>query len=1087
VTKDRSSWKKSDPNRKSRFSWGNFNRPRQVNVHFDNFERILLGSIMIFLVLMGGAAIYFYSTPGLGIPGSANCIPPYQFVNGICKPDPFSVVWNGQIPTSVNTDVPHLDSSILGGGTGCSGVCTSGGQSVTIGDFVFVHAFCPGAGLPSLPTDSQGDTFTLDLNMLSGNSRLWHTTAASTSGSYTVTINTGAGCVVNSNPTLQFSVDAFFGATGFGVRSSAPQFNSGVCLGGSSSTCTTLAAGVGTGSPTVTLNVNAGDTLIAVCMEHGGNFNGFAPNPCTASDTQGNGYSTISDTESTSGSNDIHSTALGTLSAATTGSDTVTVNFNECCSNPSNTYQRTIYVLDYSNVLSWGSCKIVVVCPGSTPFATANSANGVTASTALGTISSSTLVATFQSFLTTATSLTQTAGTPSATKNFNPSGGFGTIAVWNAVPVALHGTTETFTWSNSQVMNIASVELDGSAGVIGHNIDFAGGTCVTSCGDNAVINGLVNSFVYEGMDVSGNSSSCAGPNFSMANGQTVLQTFTGQHNIGNECDKGISAYTLSNAFLGNNQYEIDFSMTAAQANSNWDHWAIVLDKSNLPLGKCGITYNCVNSFVHNGFIVTQPSGNVSATALSAGSVSLATGVGKALAFAQAFSLFSGTFNQGTTFAWFLRQNSTVPTEANYDPLLDTNIVFLVYGIKVGVGDKVNFYVYMQRQAGQNPIQGGSRDPYPVCSYASTLFRCMQVSINTGISGSNGDNFVGNYTGGQNGSKTAGNSYWCGGSIASGIDTCQVGGVGYIADQNQGAISYAGFQFNQTLYPWANIQSQYNVGFWEQNSGNNPQGNANNPISWVTGVNSNGAIISVYLPPAQTTPSTVDSGGFFGWLGRSFSAGVKIVSGWVASAGNWVQDTALGPIAQAIQSVLQWFINQLISFFNLVGGILGFPNMGTNLFAFVAQLVTFIVNVGSNIGGWITNSFSYIFGIISLVIAISTAAFVTVLINYIGGTLLSLINIVLTIIAIFFSYSVPVTYLLMMDWIWGTVEVWRGGVPAWLGWIRLNIFIFTFSFKLIYAMVKFLWRIIVIIKSFIPTEGGTPTAEDAPIPGAGGVG
>jgi len=59
-----------------------------------------------------------------------------------------------------------------------------------------------------------------------------------------------------------------------------------------------------------------------------------------------------------------------------------------------------------------------------------------------------------------------------------------------------------------------------------------------------------------------------------------------------------------------------------------------------------------------------------------------------------------------------------------------------------------------------------------------------------------------------------------------------------------------------------------------------------------------------------------------------------------------------------------------------------------------------------------------------------------------------------------------------------------GVSGFLWWTDLNVQIFTFVFKMIWKFTELVWRVMVIIKSFIPTEGGTPADLKDPTPGAG---
>ncbi len=450
-------------------------------------------------------------------------------------------------------------------------------------------------------------------------------------------------------------------------------------------------------------------------------------------------------------------------------------------------------------------------------------------------------------------------------------------------------------------------------------------------------------------------------------------------------------------------------------------------------------YFCNRATIINGELELDPNSTAPGLALSTGSLDLSQCASKACAFANAF--LTGAQPLDTTFAWALRANGTLPTEQAYDPILDPSTALLVYCIYQGTSH-FNCYVYMQRQSGQAPnsVAGFQSDIYPDCNYASTLFRCMKVTTNTGGVGSNGDNLVLNYTGGNTGAQGASQSYFCGGSVASGVDTCNVGGIGYIADQNQGTISYPGYLFNQTLFPWFNVQNNYHMLYWEA-----PY-SAPNPITFVTGINSIGSIASYYVAPSTTTSPTTDTGGFFGWVGRSLGGAYDAVAGTLSplispiiNAGNSLMNAFIAGFVQSINLLIQGFRIVL----NFIGTRLGFGNIGD----FLIQAVQSFAN--AIIGGF--NLLLAGFAIIDAFITGGYFSFIT------GFVVLAaaLLPVAIFLWKIVFNGAFTVTDILFFDYVFGmflvskAIKERKSALKAFLGWISLNVFIATFLIEIIH--------------------------------------
>lgn len=518
---------------------------------------------------------------------------------------------------------------------------------------------------------------------------------------------------------------------------------------------------------------------------------------------------------------------------------------------------------------------------------------------------------------------------------------------------------------------------------------------------------------------------------------------------------------------------------------------------------CPGGYSCSNAEVDsNSNINLFATPSAPAVALSTSPIDTSTCSSKECLFYESWHNATAWTNL-KPWAWFLRTNATLPTESTYDPLQDPSIALIIIAYPVNnIPGLINYYEYMAKSVGQSLLSASGFPSNPgisSCSQTSTLYGCLSEEQDQGGSAFYPMATVLNFTGSSNSDLNSGHSGQAGTSFLAGEDgtvnsiNIFSGNPGVTPPLLPCADPDSAYGCGSYTLPFFNMQSSYYIGFYSASGqSSNIQFGTSYGAPLTSAFAHNANSVWYWIPTVTTSvQGTTDTGGFFGFLGRTFggavSTVVNLVGSAVGTAATWVQNTALGPIGSVLQGLIAWLITQIVTFLNWVGSGFGFPTLGTNFLLVLTQLATFITNVAANIVAWITNSFTYIFNIIVLVITIASAGFITVLITYIGGNILNLINLILTVISIFFSYSVPASYLLMVDYIWACVEVWRNGVPGFLAWIRLNIFIFTFAFKVLYGMVKFLWRIFAIIKSFIPTEGGTPTAEDAPVPSAAGVG
>lgn len=477
---------------------------------------------------------------------------------------------------------------------------------------------------------------------------------------------------------------------------------------------------------------------------------------------------------------------------------------------------------------------------------------------------------------------------------------------------------------------------------------------------------------------------------------------------------------------------------------------------------CSPSYACQNSVVSAGNIFTNPNSTFPGIALSTSAVDLSTGASKALAFTMT-GIVNSSINTGQEVAWFLTLNSTLPTQASYNPLKDPSIVLLVFGVKQSTA-AVNYYVYLQRQPGQT-LSVGADDPGTSCQYGSTQFRCVSaVPFNT-AGGSNNFHLVLNFTGGSNGAGGAGQSYLCGGSVASGPNTCNVGGIGRIADQNGGGLSFAGYLFNQTLFPWVNLQNNYHVGIWSGATGHS--------FEWVTATNANGAIFSVYTPNAAL-PGTTTEGGFFGWVGRALGGAWNAVAGPLGSVvnpilglGNSLMSAFISALIQAgnlILTGLGVLQGLVVTVLNLVGNAAGFGNIGTTFQTITNQLITFFTTKVPTIVTNIPTLFSRFFDTMSVLFPWLPTA-LAVALNVLTLAINAMIFIPTLVGFIFFFVSGVFVTALILFWFIYTGDDALGGILAFVEtaeWLMFGI-----GVRYLTVLINFLTDIITATIGLVP--------------------
>jgi len=504
---------------------------------------------------------------------------------------------------------------------------------------------------------------------------------------------------------------------------------------------------------------------------------------------------------------------------------------------------------------------------------------------------------------------------------------------------------------------------------------------------------------------------------------------------------------------------------------------------------CPLGFNCLNSGLSlNNYATLIANATFPAVMLTTSTITTSTAASKELLFYETWGNSTAVLNN-KPFAWYLTINSTLPQTQNYNPLTDPNVamILIVYPSATN-----NYYVYQQKDAGSAVLtaSGQSQNPYPTCPQTATLYICSHETT-TPAEGTT--NFLAmttllNYTG--SGSNTGGagsgtpnaNSLLCENTTPANLNSGFCSTPGTPQANNPCSNPSSGICTTNT-FPFLNVQGQYYLGFWSNASqtGNILFGTSN---TGNVDKRANGVYYWVPNPSCPPTCAVTDTGGFFGWLRRGFDGAVNTVVTTVQNVGSWAQNTALGPIGDVLQGMVSWMISQIVNFLNWVGTQFGFPNLGSSLLAVFSDLVTTVTQVLLNFLTWVTNTGAFILNTLTFVVNIFANAVIFGLLAFVVGPALTLLNIILLMITLFFSFVTPTSYLLMMDWAWGILMVYVIGVSGFLWWTDLNVQIFTFVFKMIWKFTELIWRGIVIVKSFIPTEGGTPGDLKDPTPSGG---
>jgi len=469
--------------------------------------------------------------------------------------------------------------------------------------------------------------------------------------------------------------------------------------------------------------------------------------------------------------------------------------------------------------------------------------------------------------------------------------------------------------------------------------------------------------------------------------------------------------------------------------------------------QCPSGYGCVNSYVDSNKNINLASNSTNpAIALSKAPVDLSTCSSKECLIYESWRN-STTWTNSKPFAMYLTLNQTLPTQSNYDPLQDKNVALIMICYPQS-GKIVNCYLYEAKTQGQSLLaaSGESTDPGVLnCSQTSVIYGCLSEETSQGSTNFYALSTVLNYTGASDSSTTTGHSGQAGTSFFAMIDgivqsiNLFSGNPGVQPPLLPCADADSSFGCGSYTLPFLNINGgPYYIGFYSSQGQNSViQFGTSYGAPGTNAYSHNANTIWYWIPTVTTNvQGTTDTGGFFGFLGH-------VVGSAFSQAGNFLGDTfgpalnvggsIMGAVLSAFVQAVAFLIQTYRVILNVIGNLLGLGNIGDT---FVAVL--------TGIGNLIVSGFSAVVGFFTGIGSLISSGYFTFLA---GAAVLigTLLPIAIGLWLIIFNGAFTVTDIIFFDYVVGifmvfhAIEKHQSSLKAFLGWVQLNIFIFTFIF------------------------------------------
>lgn len=550
------------------------------------------------------------------------------------------------------------------------------------------------------------------------------------------------------------------------------------------------------------------------------------------------------------------------------------------------------------------------------------------------------------------------------------------------------------------------------------------------------------SIVWEPFLMSNNAC----PTITAGGSQGLRSSFTcqGVNEAGSSFDQ-----TFQNQITQSKTQKINW---ATNCNSGFCQFAHAIVEITGTASHCPAGYQCLNSQSAGNDIQLNANSTFAGEMLTNSSADLSLLASKQGLFYENWENLSIITQP---FGWYLTVNGTLPNSQNYNPLFDQSVTMALVAYPV----TQDAYLFMQRTVGQQllPASGVGSDSFPICPNNSVLYLC--VHFNNLGGGFKALIAALNFTGAQSGVQGSGLSYLCyNTAFTSNLFTFGSN----VLNQN--------YCSNTNTLPWLNIQNSYYVGFWS--SAGQPAAVlfASTIGSSIFAENAN--VIYYWIPNPSIAAQTTE-GGFFGWVGRSLGGAFNAVGSAISPIINPIigfGNSLLSVVISGLSQVFFYLVKGFQIVFNFMGGLIGLPGLGTNIVNFLTGIGAFILNVLAGVITLIGGATTGFVGFFSALATIFGSFFTNIFNNVIGfftGTLVGWAVIAWGAINSFFSQTgLTGGYLLMIDYLFGLMELWFNGIPGWMRWIKWNEIIFIKLFHGAYWVADHTWDFLIRIKDLL---------------------
>ncbi len=412
------------------------------------------------------------------------------------------------------------------------------------------------------------------------------------------------------------------------------------------------------------------------------------------------------------------------------------------------------------------------------------------------------------------------------------------------------------------------------------------------------------------------------------------------------------------------------------------------------------------------------------------------------------------------FGFFLTTNKNLwqNGDPNWNPLTDPNVQLYMETVPLESKDfgvtvpKISNVLFLQKRTGET-LQ--SEDTLG-CSGSAYL--CVQSRLapesQLGVSNWVNLNFTASSNAPQAGSATCPLSFTVGGP-----------GCSYLIS-TYASVNAA--RTNTTIFPsFQLVSSTYYMGFFLGSKQTTPivycfdKGKCADQYTPVTnGCTAASMEIDFCIPnPSAANPSTTDSGGFFGSVGRFLGGVGNLVVGGATGLFN----TIVSPISNALSGVEGAFVTAITTAFqiiifgfvtvmNQVGSWLGVGPIGTNIISFFSSVVTFVTGLFGTLFGQLVNVANTMVALMSSVSGL-LGTYWTDLTRWVSA-MADLISGFWTVVSLGLGFGIGAGFIIF--WIYGIFQALED-FERWQGWSALLLQIVLTGINLMLWLLAIVWN------------------------------